>query len=120
MCFLLYAKNSRYFLVVYIYLVGVFTYLRVSHCFLCAVLTVAASLGVAQAQTKIKYGAYHTGSLLKAQDLYPGMSRGAGDMGVFAVMLTSIRKPVWEGLTNRRVRFSTRKSPWQPSVISLL
>src|SRR5690625_532233 len=113
MCFLLQAKNSRYFLVVYIFLVGVFTYLRVSHFFLCAVLTVAASLGVAQAQTKIKYGAYHTanetfikeitqmmdtitertdgevvfepyyaGSLLKAQDLYPGMSCGAGDMGV--------------------------------------
>src|SRR5690625_6205740 len=71
---------------------------------LCAGLAVAASLGVAQAQTKIKYGAYHTanetfikeitqmmdtitertdgevvfepyyaGSLLKAQDLYPGM-----------------------------------------------
>ncbi|HLS17090.1 MAG TPA: TRAP transporter substrate-binding protein DctP [Paenalcaligenes sp.] len=78
---------------------------------LCAGLAVAASLGVAQAQTKIKYGAYHTanetfikeitqmmdtitertdgevvfepyyaGSLLKAQDLYPGMSRGAVDM----------------------------------------
>lgn len=68
-------------------------------------------VGLAQAQTKIKYGAYHTanetfikeitqmmdnitertngeivfepyyaGSLLKAQDLYPGLARGAVDM----------------------------------------
>lgn len=73
--------------------------------------SMVAVIGAAQAQTKIKYGAYHTanetfikeitqmmdnitertngevvfepyyaGSLLKAQDLYPGMTRGAVDM----------------------------------------
>src|SRR5690625_7049033 len=85
--------------------------LKTLRALLCAGLSVAAGLGVAQAQTKIKYGAYHTanetfikeitqmmdnitartdgeivfepyyaGSLLKAQDLYPGLARGAVDM----------------------------------------